>query len=68
MSQSTHAHAAELHNLASHAHAKAAASHLENDHLTAHELSMQAFEVSRQAHQHAEKVAHEERLAVTEKG
>ena len=67
MPQSTHDRAAELHNLASHAHAKAATSHTQNDHLTSHELSKQAFEHSREAHQHAEQLAHEERLAETSK-
>jgi hypothetical protein len=43
MPQSTHDRVAELHNLAAHAHAKAAQSHTQNDHLSAHELSKQAF-------------------------
>ena len=63
MPQSTHVHAAELHNLAAHAHAKAAASHLEADHLTAHELSMQALEKSREAHRHSEELANQVRPA-----
>jgi hypothetical protein len=67
MPQSAHDRAAELHNLASHAHAKAAASFSQNDHLTAHELSQRAFEHSREAHQHTEKIAHEDRLAETTK-
>jgi len=62
MPQSTHDRAAELHNLAAHAHAKAATSHQQTDHLSANELSKQAFEQSREAHQHAEQIAHEERL------
>jgi hypothetical protein len=63
MPQSTHAQVAELHNIAAHAHKRAAASHSENDHLSAHEMSTDAFEKSREAHQHAENLAHQERLA-----
>jgi len=63
MPQSTHDRAAELHNIAAHAHEKAAASHTQNDHLSSHELSKQAFEESREAHLHAEALAHGERLA-----
>ena len=55
--------AIELHNAAAHAHMKAAASHLENDHLTAHELSKLAMEKSREAHQYSEKLAHEAEFA-----
>ena len=47
MPQSSHDQAAELHNLASHAHAAAAVSHGKADHRTAHELSQQADELSR---------------------
>ena len=68
MPQSTHAQAAELHNLAAHAHMRAAASHLENDHRTAHELSLQAFEKSREAHQHSKSLATEKRLTGAAKG
>jgi hypothetical protein len=50
MPQSPHAHAAELHNLAAHAHAAAAAAHEKGDHLTAHELSQRAHEHSTLAH------------------
>jgi len=42
MSQRPHERAAELHNLAAHAHAAAAVAHGKEDHLTAHELSKQA--------------------------
>ena len=42
MPQSIHNRAAELHNLAIHAHTTAAAAHGKGDHLTAHELSKQA--------------------------
>jgi len=49
MSQNPHQRAAELHNLAAHAHLAAAASHDKGDHLAAHELSQQAHEHSRQA-------------------
>ena len=40
MSLSTHYRAAELHNLASHAHTAAAVAHGKEDHLTAHETTM----------------------------
>jgi hypothetical protein len=49
MPQSTHDRAAELHNLAVHAHAAAAVAHNKGDHRTAHELT-------RQAHEHSTKV------------
>jgi hypothetical protein len=45
--------------MASQAHAKAATSHEQNDHLTAHELSKQAFEHSREAHEQSEKMKQE---------
>jgi hypothetical protein len=54
MPQSTHAHAAELHNLAAHAHAAAATAHGKGDHLTAHELTKQAREYSMNALRHVE--------------
>jgi hypothetical protein len=41
MSQRAQERAAELHNLAAHAHAAAAVAHGKEDHLTAHELSKQ---------------------------
>ncbi len=53
MPQSTHNRAAELHNLAAHAHATA---HGKGDHLTAHELSKQAHEHSTNAHKLAEEL------------
>jgi hypothetical protein len=56
MPQSSHDQAAELHNLASHAHAAAAVSHGKGDHLSAHELSQQAHELSRSALKHSEQV------------
>ena len=49
MSQRPHERAAELHNLAAHAHA-AAVAHGKEDHLTAHELSKQAHEHSMNVH------------------
>ena len=59
MPQSTHARVAELHNLAQHAHEAAAASHAKGDHLSAHELSKQALEHSKNAFDLAEKLAAE---------
>ena len=53
MPQSSHDQAAELHNLASHTHAVAADAHGKADHLTDHELSKQADELSRNALKHA---------------
>jgi hypothetical protein len=50
MSQRPHERAAELHNLAAHAHAAAAVAHGKEDHLTAHELSKQALEHSMNVH------------------
>jgi hypothetical protein len=55
MPQSAHDRAAELHNLAAHAHA-AATAHGKGDHLTAHELSKQAHEHSMNAHKLAEEL------------
>ena len=46
MPQSPHERIAELHNLAAHAHTAAAVAHGKGDHLTAHELSVQAHEHS----------------------
>jgi MOSC domain-containing protein YiiM len=54
MPQSTHDRAAELHNLAAHAHAAAATAHGKGDHLTA--LSKQAHEHSMNAHKLAEEL------------
>jgi len=45
-----HQRAAELHDLAAHAH-RAAQQHGQQDHVTGHELSRQALERSRAAHQ-----------------
>jgi hypothetical protein len=44
-----HQRAAELHDAAAHAH-RAAASHGQQEHLTAHEQSRQALEYSQEAH------------------
>jgi hypothetical protein len=60
MPQSTHNRAAELHNLAIHAHQAAAVAHEKGDHLTAHELSKKALEHSMNAFKHAEVLAAEE--------
>jgi hypothetical protein len=49
----------ELHNLAAHAHAAAAAAHGKGDHLTAHELSKQAHEHSLNAHKLSQELAAE---------
>ncbi len=57
MPQSSNARAAELHNLAAHAHAAAAVAHSKGDHLTAHELSKQAHEHSMNALKLAEELA-----------
>ena len=56
MPQSAHDRVAELHNLASHAHSAAATAHGKGDHLTAHELSKQALEYSRNAHRHTDEL------------
>ena len=56
MPQSTHDRVAELHNLASHAHAAAATAHGKGDHLAAHELTKQAHELSINAHKHSEEL------------
>lgn len=57
MPQSIHNRAAELHNLAIHAHQSAAAAHGKGDHLTAHELSKRALEHSMKAFGFAQKLA-----------
>ncbi len=59
MTQSPHHRIAELHNIAAHAHSAAAVAHEKGDHLSAHELSRKAFEQSREAHVHAEHLAHD---------
>jgi hypothetical protein len=56
MPQSSHDQAAELHNLAAHAHAAAAVAHGKADHLTAHELSRQADDHSRNALKYSEQL------------
>ena len=56
MLQGTHDRAAELHNLAAHAHAAAATAHGKGDHLTAHELTKQANEHSINAHKLVEQL------------
>ncbi len=57
MPQSTHERVAELHNLAGHAHFAAAVAHGKGDHLTAHELSVQAHEHSTNARKLSEELA-----------
>jgi hypothetical protein len=57
MPQSTHDRVAELHNLAAHAHFAAATAHGKGDHLTAHELSMEAHEHSSNARKLSEELA-----------
>jgi len=54
MSQSPHDRAAELHNIASHAHAAAAAAHNKGDHMTANELTKLAHEKSMNAHRYTQ--------------
>jgi hypothetical protein len=56
MPQSSHDRAAELHSLAAHAHAAAATAHGKGDHLTAHELSKQAYEHSLNVYKLAEEL------------
>jgi hypothetical protein len=55
MPQSSHDRAAELHNLAAHAHTTATAQG-KGDHLTAHELSRQAHENSTNAPEQSEEL------------
>jgi hypothetical protein len=57
MPQSSHDRLAELHNLAAHAHAAAAVAHGKGDHLTAHELTKQAQEHSRNIQKLTEELA-----------
>jgi hypothetical protein len=61
MSLTTHYRAAELHNLASHAHTAAAVAHGKGDHLSAHELTQQAREHSVNAHKYSTKLFEDER-------
>ena len=56
MPQSSHNPAAELHNHESHAHAVAAVAHGKADHRSAHELSIQDHELSREDLKHAEQL------------
>jgi hypothetical protein len=65
MPQSPHNRVGELHNLAAHAHNAAAVAHGKGDHLTAHELSQQAHEPSRNALKLAEELASEARKSST---
>jgi hypothetical protein len=59
MPQSNHDRGAELHNVAEHAHDTAATGHGKSDHLTAHELSEQARELSKNVHKTAEQLVTE---------
>jgi hypothetical protein len=52
MPQSSHDPAAEFHNHESHAHAVAAVAHGKVDHRSAHELSIQEHEISREELKH----------------
>lgn len=52
-----HQRAAELHDAAAHAH-RAADSHGQQDHLTAHEQSRQALEYSHEAHGKTQSTVH----------
>jgi len=63
MSLSTHYRAAELLNLASHAHTVAAVAHGRGDHLTAHELTQQAHEHSFNAHKYSQELLAEAKKA-----
>jgi len=56
MPQSSHDPAAELHNLASHSHDVAAVAHGKADHRSAHELSNQAHELTREDLMRAEQL------------
>jgi hypothetical protein len=68
MSQNPHHRAAELHNLAAHTHEAAAAAHDKGDHLTAHELTKQALEHSRNAHRLSEQLVAETERASKAQG
>lgn len=59
MSQSAHDRAAELQNLAAHAHAAAATAHGKGDYLTAHELTRQAHEHAWNANRLSEQITQE---------
>ena len=56
MPQSTHDRTAELQNLAAHTHATAAEDHDKADCRTAHELSQQAAELSKNTKKHSEQL------------
>jgi hypothetical protein len=56
MPQSSHKPVAELHNFVSHAHAVAAVAHDKTDHRSAHELSNQAHELTREDLKRAEQL------------
>jgi hypothetical protein len=56
MPQSSHNPAAEIHNHESHAHAVAAVAHGKADHRSAHELSNQAHELTREDLMRAEQL------------
>jgi hypothetical protein len=55
-----HQRAAELHDLAAHAHRSADEHRGQQDHLTGHELSRQALEHSQHAHENTAKFGHKE--------
>ena len=59
MPRSTPDQAAELHNLAEHEHAAAAAAHARADHLAAREHSRQALEYALYAEEQSERLAEE---------
>jgi hypothetical protein len=61
MTQGSYERIAEIHNLASHAHLAAAIAHGKGDHLTAHELSRQALEHSKEAYRYSEQTRSESR-------
>jgi hypothetical protein len=66
MQSKTHSPAAERHLQAAHAHEAAAASHDKNDHMGAHEHSKRAMELSREAHQHTERLLKDKLEVVSE--
>ena len=62
MTQSTYDHIAESHNLASHVPSVATVAHGKGNYLTAHELSVQALEYSKDAYRHSEQSTSESRI------
>jgi dihydrodipicolinate synthase/N-acetylneuraminate lyase len=60
-----HQRAAELHDAAAHAH-RAAGSHGQQEHLTAHEQSRQALEYSHEAHSKTHAIVHGHSLDASE--